>query len=226
MGLNRQSGDMYGFVTHTWNPIRGRCEHDCTYCYIKKMYNGKLFEKPCRLVESELKTDLGKGNFIFVGSSTDMFGEWVNNNWIQRVMWHCKKFNNKYLFQSKNVSKLFQFRYQYPKDSVLATTIESNREGYSKAPPVIVRAEGMKGLKNSGFETMITIEPIMDFDLSSMLELIRNADPDIVTIGADSKNNGLPEPSKNKLVELITHLSLNVNVRLKDNLKRLTGINE
>ena len=58
--MNKQKGNMYGFVTHTWNPIRGECPHDCKYCYMKKW--GK--QKPLRLVEKELKTDLGSGNFI------------------------------------------------------------------------------------------------------------------------------------------------------------------
>ncbi len=223
MGLNKQSGNMYGFVTHTWNPIRGKCEHDCSYCYIKKMYNGKMFEKPCRLVKEELSTDLGEDNNIFVGSSTDMFGNWVEVGWIGSVLEYCKTFENHYLFQSKNPANMFCFSYDFPKDLILATTIETNRDGvFSKAPKVEERSDGLKELGECGFETMVTIEPIMDFDLAEMLELIRKADPNIVTIGADSKNNGLPEPDKNKLVELITCLELNVNVRLKDNLKRLT----
>ena len=28
---------MYEFVTHTWNPIKGKCYHDCSYCYMKKI---------------------------------------------------------------------------------------------------------------------------------------------------------------------------------------------
>ena len=30
--LNRQKGNMYPWITHTWNPIKGKCPHDCTYC--------------------------------------------------------------------------------------------------------------------------------------------------------------------------------------------------
>jgi len=31
MGLNESKGNMYEFVTHTWNAIKGECKHDCTY---------------------------------------------------------------------------------------------------------------------------------------------------------------------------------------------------
>ncbi len=224
MGLNRQSGDMYGFVTHTWNPIRGRCEHDCTYCYIKKMYNGKLFEKSCRLVESELKTDLGEGNFIFLGSSTDMFGNWVEVGWIDSVLKYCQMFENHYLFQSKNPKNMTYYSYDFPDKSTLATTIETNRNNkLSKAPNVEERAEGLKELGDYGFQTMVTIEPIIDFDLGDMLELIGIANPDIVTIGADSKRCGLPEPRKGKIKKLIRKLEKYGEIKIKNNLRRIIG---
>ena len=29
---------MYPWVTHTWNPLAGRCKHDCNYCYMKRSF--------------------------------------------------------------------------------------------------------------------------------------------------------------------------------------------
>ena len=37
MGLNLSNGNMYKFVNYTWNPIKGKCLHDCSYCYMKTM---------------------------------------------------------------------------------------------------------------------------------------------------------------------------------------------
>lgn len=34
--IKESKGNMYEFVTHTWNPIKGKCSHGCTYCYMKK----------------------------------------------------------------------------------------------------------------------------------------------------------------------------------------------
>ena len=59
--LNTQKGNMYSFVTHTWNPVKGKCPHDCAYCYMKRF--GKQSE--LHFDESELKTDLGFDNFIY-----------------------------------------------------------------------------------------------------------------------------------------------------------------
>ena len=85
--MNESKGNMYGFVTHTWNPIKGKCSHDCSYCYMK-VYK----QSPLHLVEKELTDDLGSGNFVFVGSSTDMFAEDVPADWIIKVIDACRKF--------------------------------------------------------------------------------------------------------------------------------------
>jgi protein gp37 len=42
-------------------------------------------QKPIHLDEREMKTDLGSGNFIFVGSSCDMFAEDVPQDWIEKI---------------------------------------------------------------------------------------------------------------------------------------------
>lgn len=90
MALNwvkNKKSNMYQFIDATWNTVKGECFHDCSYCYMKRW--GKL--KPTRFDEKELKTDLGKDNFIFVGSSCDMFAEKIPNEWIEKTLEHCQK---------------------------------------------------------------------------------------------------------------------------------------
>ena len=123
MGLNKQSGNMYPFVTHTWNPIRGRCPHQCSYCYMKRFKVGNL-----RLEERELTTNLGSSNYIFVGSSTDMWAAEVPTEWIQRVVQHTKKYNNTYLFQTKYPIRFLDFIEDINRNYILGTTLETNRD--------------------------------------------------------------------------------------------------
>jgi hypothetical protein len=47
--------------------------------------------------------------------------------------------------------------------------------------------------------TFVTIEPVMDFDKENMAELLRNANPDFINIGADTGHHNLPEPDAEKL---------------------------
>jgi len=220
MPLNKQSGNMYPWVTHTWNVIKGRCPHDCVYCYMKRFP-----QKPFRFDEKEFRTNLGSGNTIFVGSSCDMWAEEVSTGWIMKILEHCKKYpDNTYLFQSKNPARFYQLYDILPKKVILGTTLETNRDttNISKAPPISYRSFYMWYISNfRHVDTMISIEPIMDFDLGLFVEMIDKIRPKFVSIGADSKGHNLPEPPAWKVEQLIIELKEFTEVRVKENLNRI-----
>jgi len=222
--LNKSKGNMYDFVTHTWNTIKGQCYHDCSYCYMKRWKN----QKPVRFDEKELNTDLGSGNFIFVGSSNDMFAENIPDTWILGTLKKCLEYHkNKYLFQTKNPELIFYWEkcHGLSDNPVICTTIETNRyypKYMGNSPTPIVRSLGMEILRTQ--QKYVTIEPIMDFDLEPLIEIIKRCNPIQVNIGADSGNNHLPEPSWDKIEELINRLSESTIVKQKKNLSRLKGV--
>jgi len=221
MGLNLSKGNMYEFITHTWNTIKGECYHDCSYCYMKRW--GKL--KPVRFDEKELKTDLGTGNFIFVGSSCDMFAENIPDEWIKKTLKHMEKFDSKYLLQTKNPTRVLDFidACVITDKCVICTTIESNRdllEIKRNSPDVFKRAMAMNELSQI-IDTYVTIEPIMDFDMDIMVQLIKDCNAKQINIGADSGRNNLPEPSKEKVLQLVSELQKFTIIHNKSNLQRL-----
>jgi len=223
MGLNKSKGNMYPFITHTWNTVKGKCPHDCSYCYMKRW--GK--QKPIRFDESELKTDLGEGNFIFVGSSCDMWADSIPEDWVLNTIDHIEKYPyNTYLFQSKNPERMFKGRWMFKPtiNFMFGTTIETNRyyKEMGKTPIPISRSKFLYFIGNKSFKTMITVEPIMDFDRQDLVDLIIICNPEWVNIGADSQNSGLPEPGADKIKALIETLKAEkIKVKIKDNLKRL-----
>jgi DNA repair photolyase len=214
MPLNKSAGNMYPWVTHTWNTVKGECPHGCTYCYMHRW--GK--QKPVRFDEKELKTDLGSGNFIFVGSSCDMWADKIPWEWIERTLEYCEGKGNSYLFQSKNPKRFKML----PVDSVICTTIETNRwypDVMKDSPHPKDRVSGFAWYDN--LVKYITIEPVLDFDLDEMIELIKRCEPVQCNIGADSGNNHLPEPSKEKLLALIEELKKFTTIAKKTNLNRI-----
>ncbi len=216
MPLNKQKGNMYGFVTHTWNVIKGKCPHNCSYCYMKKFPQSEL-----HFDEKELKTNLGENNYIFVGSSCDMFADDVSDEWIEKVLKHCDKYSqNTYLFQTKNPQRFHKFNSLFPLNTILGTTIETNRLGFNYNAPKVYDRQYWIGCFAS-IKTMVTIEPIMDFDLDILVNWIKDIEPEFVNIGADSKGHNLPEPSWEKIQSLIKELEKFTKVNLKENLKRL-----
>lgn len=220
----KQNGNMYDFIGATWNPLAGECPNNCSYCYVKSLknrhkavldkYSGNL-----RLDHNALKK-LPKEDNIFVCSCNDLFAEKPSIGRTAEVLDTCFKHDKTFYFQTKNPDG---FRYwDYPKKSVKGVTIETNRYypqfmGNCKTPEK--RFDDMLGLITS--PDFITIEPIMDFDLKWFVEMIFVSHTPQVNIGADSKNSGLLEPPKEKLLELINELEKFTTVNRKNNLKRL-----
>ena len=230
--LKRSSGNMYEFITHTWNPIIGKCPHDCKYCYVIYKY-GQMKNETLRLDRNSLNDDFGTGKFIFVGSGVDLFANNIPEEWINRVLNKCADGNNdlfgstnRFLFQTKNPSRMLQF-IDHPifQSSVICTTIESNRYYPSimnHAPHVEERALAMNEIANREIETYLTIEPIMDFDLDELVNLIKLCHPEQINIGANTiKNKRLPEPSKEKILQLVDNIGSDYKLELKSNLERL-----
>ena len=216
MALNRSKGNMYDFVTHTWNTVKGECPYGCSYCYMRRWRK----QPKLRFDEKELKTDLGSDNFIFVGSSCDMWADEIPEYWILRTLEHCDKFDNEYLFQTKNPKNI---RRILPSHSVVCVTFETNiwfSKIMNNAPHPDDRFKEMKLIIHPLY---VTIEPIMNFDLNVMIYMMQDCNPIQINIGADSGGNNLPEPPKEKILQLISELEKITIVKQKKNLMRLTG---
>lgn len=221
LNLVKKNSNMYSFINATYNTVKGICPHGCSYCYMKQFP-----QKELRFDQKELETDLGHRNFIFVGSSCDMWAEAVPKEWILETLDYCRRFDNKYLFQSKNPQRMRDFSDYIPVNSILGTTIETNRfyvEYMGNTPEPFDRTMALSAL-SLDFKTMVTIEPIMNFDPAGLWNLICVCNPEWVNIGADSKGSSLPEPNCDKIADLIGNLKLKgIVVKIKDNLKRLTN---
>jgi len=226
MSLNKSRGNMYSWTTHTWNPIRGKCPHGCTYCFMRDRKVG-----PLRLEKKALLDLLGFGRTIFVGSSTDMWAEAVPMQWIRQVQDKCSEHNNTYIFQTKNprrfwdpeMSSSVDLSRYFPRYTILGTTLESNREyGQSgKGPPAWARSAAFENEHLDAFKKMVSIEPVMAFDLDVFLKWLRAIKPAFVSIGADSKGHKLPEPKPEELDMLVVALREFTEVKLKENLARI-----
>lgn len=223
--LNPRKGDMYKFIEYTWNPIKGKCLHDCSYCYMKQI-NPNAYSP--RLAEYEFTTDLESGSSVFIGSSIDMFADNIPSEWITRVLDYCYQKNNDaekpntFLLQSKNPKRFLEFiNHLVMKRVVFCTTIETNRfypEIMNNAPKIEERVKAMEEIARQGHSTMVTAEPLMQFDLDEMVSFIKRCNPKLVNIGRNScRSITLPEPAKEEVQQLISELKEFTEVNIKDN---------
>ncbi len=229
MSLKKSKGNMYSWLTHVHSFLGGSCVHDCRYCYIKSAIyrrNPKFIERytgDISLIEKEFNTNYGEGKTIFIEHMNDLFAENIPNEFIVRILEHCKKFpKNTYVFQTKNPARYNEFIHLIPADSILGTTIETNRDmsDISKAPPAKDRYKAMKKLK---FRKFVTTEPALKFDIKILAKWIGEINPEFFNIGADSKGNNLIEPTYSEILELTNTLrdKYGIEVREKHNMQRL-----
>lgn len=231
MTLNESKGNMYEFITHTWNPIKGKCFHGCTYCYM----HGKWSQSYQYLDLKELTGTFKSGQFIFLGSSTDFCSENVKSEWIKQILDFCYKNNPldifgeraKFLLQTKNPERLLDYvnhplLNQENDIAVVCTTLETNRHlprVMQNAPTPQNRAEAMAKIANAGIKTYVTVEPIMDFDLDEFVKLIKMCKPVQVNIGKNSHEEiaKIPNPTIDKTIDLVRELNKFTKVEIKTN---------
>ncbi len=126
-----------------------------------------------------------------------------------------------YYFQSKAPACFAEVLHTLPGNAVVLTTLETNRDKdydrYSKAPPPSERYEQFRGLDYP--RKVVTIEPVMDFDVDIFAEWIISLRPEYVWLGYNSRpaEARLPEPSAGKLRAFIRMLTkAGVSIRPKD----------
>lgn len=218
----------------TWNVLHG-CRFDCSYCSVRSLVATKLSKAPKYargmepgLAEREINRHFKPGEWVFVGYMGDVACQPFDN--VRRVLERIDSMPEvNFYFQSKDPAAFLDWHggWPLPRNITFGTTLETNRAyTFSCAPPPVARLEGLFRLKSAGYggphKTMLSIEPVMDFDLGTFSWWIDAISPERVFIGADNYGHNLPEPSESKLRSLIEAVkSTCPEVILKPGIERL-----
>ncbi len=218
----KQSSRKFPEITGTWNPVIG-CLHNCLYCWARR-YAARLSKmgvepyasrgfQPTFIAE-RLRRRFSKNSFIFVSDMGDLFGEWVPDRWISRVLDKVRMTpQTLFLLLTKNPQRYLELG-DLPDNVVLGATIESNRDypSLSNAPPQSQRIEAMKKIEHD--HKAIVVEPILDFDLEEFTRDVKELSPSFIYIGYDNYGFNLPEPPLQKTSQLIQRMLEFTDVRL------------
>jgi DNA repair photolyase len=214
----RTKGKMFNIVSGTWNPVTG-CLYNCNYCWARNLATTKLQNshrylngfKP-RLNETEFRSKFGKGDIIFVSDMGDLFGNFVPSDWIIRVLDHIARYSyTDFLFMTKNPQRYHEFLTSMPKNAILGVTIETNNDEIiqmdkvSTAPLPSERYNSMKDLEWD--RKIVSIEPILDFELETFNQWIEGIYPFLVYVGYDNYDYKLREPILKNTLNLISTMS-------------------
>jgi len=80
--------DTISWADYTINPVTVKCPGACHYCYSNRMYdrfkwNPEIEFHPERLDEI---AKLKKPSRIFIGSTHDLFGDWIPRTWVDEIL--------------------------------------------------------------------------------------------------------------------------------------------
>ena len=199
----------------------GHCLFSCKYCH-----KNKRFKKvaPHRLSEDALRENLGSGKIVFVASGSDICTSNITDHDRLRVLDHCASYpDNTYWIQTKApevlTSKLVFLENPVWACAYLGTTIETNRDYHlSLAPSVEQRADALATAVEYDIRTYVTLEPLVDFDLEPLVDLVKRCQPSFVHIGRNTRRQVvLPEPARYQVIELIERFTEFTTVKVKHN---------
>jgi len=196
--FNKQANDRIEWAKWSWNPVTG-CLHDCKYCYARDIANSKKMAKSYPVgfepyfredsLGAPANTKIPKNmigqagaNNVFVCSMADLFGKWVNQEWIDAVFKACNdnpQWN--YLFLTKNPRRYLTL--EFPKTAWVGATGD-NQMRMNNALDVFFQ---LKQANKKPLVTFVSAEPLNE-------KIILNEEKlsalDWLIIGGQSQSSG------------------------------------
>jgi DNA repair photolyase len=204
------------------------CKFDCRYCEFTFKRQMRRQVKNCptcaeyiphwhpERLKNYIPPTFGE-EFVWIAPNSDIA---FSNPQLCEFLWQQtfsvvnKHRETQFFLQTKDPSIFPKLPHPYPANLMLGITLETNDidcyRGVSKAPDPLQRYWVIRG---NQFPTgnqipidVITIEPIIDFDLEIFAGMIQDINPKRVYVGYDSHHSGLMEPPLDKTLKLIEKL--------------------
>jgi protein gp37 len=231
----------------TWNPVTG-CLHGCEYCYARKIAQRFGRETPdtgCylypvadkdmtpypwgfaptlhtyRLTEQQ---KIKKPQNIFVCSMADLFGDWVPDEWIQKVFDACQNAPwHRYLFLTKNPKRYNEIRTNRTRGISISRDLRNRvwlGATATTQEQLYFAASALEDADQTVF-TFLSIEPI--FEPVSVYEI--DCFANWVIIGAETGNRkNKPVVCKWWIDDIVKQCKdMNVPIFMKESLRSLMG---
>lgn len=209
--------NMYSDSVKQWNCIVG-CKFNCKYCQRSFQAQMKRQKWNCldcydftphfhadRLAEPLPRTH--GDEFIWACSSGDIY--FAEQPWMQALLACITDMPERQFFVQTKEPWVYT-KYDWPANVMRGITLETNRDdGYrniSQAPEPSQRFV-TASIHVEDTIDVVTIEPVMKFDLEIFASWIWDLHPQRVYIGYDTKRTQLPEPSLAEVQALIAKLS-------------------
>jgi len=141
------------WTDHTVNPVKGICPVGCSYCYARRLYKRFAWNPEIRYDDYWFEQlPKRRGCRIFVGSTMELFGPWIRDEWLSDILYRCSRLpDTTFLFLTKSPENLARWS-PFPGNVHIGVTA-TDSTSFSKATDglIYVKAE----------VKFISIEPVL-----------------------------------------------------------------
>jgi protein gp37 len=163
------TNDSIKWSKYSWNPVTG-CNTGCGYCYARDMtvrfpdmypngFNPTFVSDKldCPINTKLPETTDATMRTVFVCSMSDLFGDWVPQEWIDQVFTSCNKAPDwQYIFLTKNPKRLVS--QNFPLNSWIGATVDCQER--VKSTSDAFEEIKMIGKDFSTIKTFVSVEPM------------------------------------------------------------------
>jgi protein gp37 len=205
---------------YTINPVKGLCPMACSYCYARRMYKRFKWDETIRFDRHGLDASPKGGAKIFVGSTMELFGDWVKPEWLEGIFNWCKIYKkDTFIFLTKQPQNLIKWS-PFPDNCWVGVSTTDAKKFIEAGTSLEIIQAAVK---------FISVEPLLSWDNGQpgfMANMFKQWGLNWIIIGQQTPIKAITMP-KQEWIENILKASViaDVPVFLKNNLRCLYDIN-
>lgn len=192
------------------NPVKGKCPVACPYCYARRLYDRFKWNPKIRLDSTVFAPLDGlKPSSVFVGSTFELFGDWVKPEWMKFIFERVRLFKeHTFIFLTKKPEELLRWS-PFPPNTYIGVSV-TNQEMHNRAIACLA------GIKAS--IKFISYEPLLsEIDFNGAYDL---SEIQWVIIGTQTPYSVKTAPKKEWIDDIVDAADkAGIPVFLKENLR-------
>ncbi len=197
---------------YTINPVKGKCPVACSYCYARRLYDRFKWDTTIRYDDMvwQIGPHIAKGSRVFVGSTMELFGPWVRDEWLETIFAYCRACPSvTFIFLTKQPSRLAKWA-PFP-DNCWVGASAWDTESLNDACHYLAMVEAK--------HRWLSIEPLLDRIKNTWFKV---GGIQWLAIGQQTPVKDATKPKVEWLKEIVESAGqAGIPVFLKDNLKSL-----
>ncbi|MBE3115603.1 DUF5131 family protein [Candidatus Bathyarchaeota archaeon] len=197
----------------TINPVKGLCPVACLYCYARRMYKRFKWNPEIRFDPWWIEGIPKKPSKVFVGSTMELFGEWVNPDCMKIIFDQVDFYpHHTFIFLTKRPENLIRYS-PFPANCWVGVSATNART-------FIEAGEALEDIKAT--VKFISVEPLLDWqhgETGYIAHCLQKWGIGWLILGQCTPVNNRTQPNPDWIREIITAAnSANIPAFVKDNI--------